>query len=119
MKPFAVPSKRRAQPRVAAAGTYPATLVQIVEISPGQFEAKWRLRAPVATDPEKPVGQFTLLQLMDAAELGDTLIDLGEKPGAAVDFADLVGRKAQVVVRTFAGRRYSRVVDVKPVDQGG
>ena len=38
MKPFAVPSKRRAQPRVAAAGTYPATLVQIVEISLGQFE---------------------------------------------------------------------------------
>ena len=115
MKPFAVPSKRRAPPRVAAAGTYPATLVEIVEISSGQFEAKWKLRASNANDPEKPVGQFLLLQMMDAAELGDTLIDLGEKPGAEVDFADLVGRKAQAEVKTFAGKKYARVVDVRPV----
>lgn len=100
--------KRRPPPKVQPAGTWRATIAGAKELDDDEFLIKWRFAALAK--------RWTIDQQVGGRELAEILVDVGLAGQVVEDLAEIVGRRARIVVATYAKRSYARVKDVLPLE---
>ena len=97
-------SRRRVTNKVPTAGTYGATIKDVVPQDYG-YDVSWTFRADGRA--------WNRTEEMESKEFGDLLVDLG-LAGQTVNRAMLIGKKARVVVRTYGGKKSWKIKEVLP-----
>ena len=108
-----IPKRRPAKKPPAPAGRYIGTLRSVSAPSKAgpHRQAFWMFEWSCARDG----ATYDLVQICHTdKEAKAVLVDLGFA-GQDVEPADAVGLQAMVAVNTFAGGKYSRVVDTEPM----
>ena len=104
-----VPEKKNAQPRVAEAGVYVATVRAFVGPTDADPNAHAKIRFK-----DRAGKTFTDTVSFSPSEIGDFLLDVGFVSGQAVSSSDVIGRKCTVKITTFGGRKSHRITDFSP-----
>ena len=96
--------------KVPKAGFYDGTVQSVDYVRIGhekRFVLEWTFRAEGKS--------WSVEQQCDRREMAAVLTDLG-MGGKTVEHEDAIGKSAKLEIRTYAGRKSMKVVDVLPLD---